>query len=112
MSRLGTERLEIPNGGVYSVILRQNNTATLLPWVRHDVVAPSSLNVFWQIPQYFVITTAEVLFSVSGIAFAYSQVRKSNQFHPLVIGMRTGIYRYMKSKIYVEAYSKRETVLI
>ncbi|OQV15160.1 putative Solute carrier family 15 member 1 [Hypsibius exemplaris] len=70
--RVGRERFEVPNGGVYTLILRGNIHADT-PWTRHDIVAPSSLSVFWQLPQYFVITLAEVLFSVSGLAFAYSQ---------------------------------------
>ena len=37
-------------------------------------VKPSSISMLWQIPQYLTITTGEVLFSITGLEFAYSQV--------------------------------------
>lgn len=37
-------------------------------------IHPWTTSIFLQIPQYFIITTGEVLFSVTGLAFAYSQV--------------------------------------
>ena len=36
--------------------------------------APKNVSVLYQIPQYIVITMAEILFSVSGLQLAYSQV--------------------------------------
>ena len=36
--------------------------------------APLSVSVLYQIPQYIVITTGEILFSISGLQLAYSQV--------------------------------------
>uniref|UniRef100_A0A8C0VB88 Solute carrier family 15 member 1-like n=1 Tax=Cyanistes caeruleus TaxID=156563 RepID=A0A8C0VB88_CYACU len=36
-------------------------------------VAPNTVHMAWQIPQYFLLTCAEVLFSVSGLEFSYSQ---------------------------------------
>ena len=32
------------------------------------------VSILWQIPQYFVITLGEVMFSITGYEFAYSQV--------------------------------------
>ncbi|XP_041822638.1 solute carrier family 15 member 1b [Chelmon rostratus] len=34
---------------------------------------PNSFNMAWQIPQYFLITAGEVVFSVTGLEFSYSQ---------------------------------------
>jgi len=39
-----------------------------------------SISMLWQIPQYLTITAGEVLFSITGLEFAYSQV--SYHFHP------------------------------
>ena len=36
--------------------------------------SPNQVSVFLQIPMYFIITAGEVLFSVNGLDFAYSQV--------------------------------------
>ena len=37
------------------------------------MVQENSVNVLWQLPQFFVITLGEVLFSVTGLEFSYSQ---------------------------------------
>ncbi|NXP34539.1 S15A1 protein, partial [Leiothrix lutea] len=36
-------------------------------------MAPNTVHMAWQIPQYFLLTCAEVLFSVTGLEFSYSQ---------------------------------------
>ena len=36
----------------------------------------NTLSMAWMIPQYVLITVGEVLFSISGLAFAYTQVQK------------------------------------
>lgn len=37
-------------------------------------VEVNTISMAWMIPQYFVVTVGEVLFSITGLAFAYSQV--------------------------------------
>ncbi|NWY41472.1 S15A1 protein, partial [Sylvia atricapilla] len=36
-------------------------------------MAPNTVHMAWQIPQYFLLTCGEVLFSVTGLEFSYSQ---------------------------------------
>ena len=40
-------------------------------------VSPRSISMLWQIPQYVTMTAGEVLFSITGLEFAYSQVSAS-----------------------------------
>uniref|UniRef100_A0A1I7ZFA5 Solute carrier family 15 member 2 n=1 Tax=Steinernema glaseri TaxID=37863 RepID=A0A1I7ZFA5_9BILA len=37
------------------------------------VVRPNEVNILWQVPQFIVITAGEVLFSITGLEFSYSQ---------------------------------------
>ena len=39
-----------------------------------DDAPPHSVSMLWQMPQYFVITTGEILLSTTGLEFSYSQV--------------------------------------
>jgi dipeptide/tripeptide permease len=36
-----------------------------------------SISVLWQLPQYIVLTSAEILFSIQGLAFSYAQAPSS-----------------------------------
>ncbi len=38
------------------------------------MVKPNTLSMFWQLIQYTVITSGEIMFCVTGLEFAYSQV--------------------------------------
>jgi dipeptide/tripeptide permease len=38
---------------------------------------PNHVSVLWQVPQYLVVTTAEVLVSVTGLEFAYTQAPRT-----------------------------------
>lgn len=39
----------------------------------HTVVRANTISMLWQLPQFFIITLGEVLFSVTGLEFSYSQ---------------------------------------
>jgi POT family proton-dependent oligopeptide transporter len=38
---------------------------------------PNSLNILWQVPQYVVLTLGEVMFSVTGLQFSFTQAPES-----------------------------------
>lgn len=43
----------------------------------HTVSAPNSLSMLWLIPQYVIMTLGEVMYSVTGLEFSYSQAPES-----------------------------------
>lgn len=45
--------------------------------LRIEAAGPGEVGVAWQIAQYWVITTAEVLVSITGLEFAYTQAPRS-----------------------------------
>ncbi|KAF5890554.1 solute carrier family 15 member 1-like, partial [Clarias magur] len=40
-------------------------------------IKPNAIHMAWQIPQYFLMTCGEVVFSVTGLEFSYSQAPKN-----------------------------------
>jgi solute carrier family 15 oligopeptide transporter 1 len=45
-----------------------------------EVTPYSSVHMMWLLPQYFIITAGEVMFSVTGLQFSFTQVV------PIVVG--------------------------
>nr|XP_023020022.1 peptide transporter family 1-like [Leptinotarsa decemlineata] len=41
------------------------------------VTEPNSVHMLWLLPQYFIITGAEIMFSITGLEFSYSQAPSS-----------------------------------
>ncbi|KAK4321645.1 hypothetical protein Pmani_007570 [Petrolisthes manimaculis] len=66
----GDELGEAPvrQDGVYDVVLTDTLEVHVFP-----MTAPAGVHMFWLLPQYLLITIGEVLFSVSGMDFAYSE---------------------------------------
>ncbi|XP_051782237.1 solute carrier family 15 member 1-like isoform X2 [Erpetoichthys calabaricus] len=61
-------------GSSYTIVIKEicaQNTALNLMYVE-DIQA-NTIHMAWQIPQYFLITSGEVVFSVTGLEFSYSQ---------------------------------------
>jgi dipeptide/tripeptide permease len=42
--------------------------------MQYAVTADNAVSILWQIPQIVVITAAEILFSITGLEFSYTQV--------------------------------------
>ena len=61
--------VDIRQDGVYDVILPAASSNVTM----FAMTAPSNIHVLWSIPQYLVMTIGEVLFSVSGMDFAYTE---------------------------------------
>ena len=56
-------------------VFQENNI--IVPHKMEDVKA-NNVHIAWQIPQYVLITAGEVLFSITGLEFSYSQVSTGN----------------------------------
>ncbi|KAJ8012718.1 hypothetical protein DPEC_G00045800 [Dallia pectoralis] len=63
-------------GSSYTLLIPSNFTWGSTCWEKISAVEdiqPNSFHMGWQIPQYFLITCGEVVFSVTGLEFSYSQ---------------------------------------
>ncbi|XP_074032363.1 peptide transporter family 1 isoform X2 [Leptinotarsa decemlineata] len=58
-------------GGIYTVMLSDNHSKVI------TVTEPNSVHMLWLLPQYFIITGAEIMFSITGLEFSYSQAPSS-----------------------------------
>ncbi|NWW01067.1 S15A1 protein, partial [Oreocharis arfaki] len=59
-------------GSAYTISV-DNCTDDKLNVTYFEDIAPNTVHMAWQIPQYFLLTCGEVVFSVTGLAFSYSQ---------------------------------------
>ena len=42
-----------------------------------EVASPNSMHMLWLLPQYFVLTAGEVLFSITSLSFSFTQAPES-----------------------------------
>ncbi|KAG5684395.1 hypothetical protein PVAND_013630 [Polypedilum vanderplanki] len=67
--------IEVQLGGVYTIVISQTKDNINLKL--HEITSPNTVHMLWLIPQYVIMTGAEVMFSVTGLKFAYSQAPAS-----------------------------------
>lgn len=59
-------------GGVYTIVISSASVDSIGLKI-HQITSPNTVHMLWLIPQYVFITAGEVMFSVTGLEFAYSQ---------------------------------------
>ncbi|XP_010127139.1 PREDICTED: solute carrier family 15 member 1-like, partial [Chlamydotis macqueenii] len=59
-------------GSAYTIVINACSGDVLDVTYSEDI-PPNTVHMAWQIPQYFILTCAEVVFSVTGLEFSYSQ---------------------------------------
>lgn len=64
-------------GGVYNLVVAKNPETHILGLTSFVLTDPNSIHILWLIPQYFVITASEIMISVTGLEFSYSQAPDS-----------------------------------
>ncbi|GFV50146.1 hypothetical protein TNCV_87791 [Trichonephila clavipes] len=65
--------LKFETGGSYTVFVHQNTFTKMSLVSVVTTVTPTSISILWQIPQIIIITIGEIMFSITGLAFSYSQ---------------------------------------
>lgn len=60
-------------GGVYVLCLRER-LGRLDAAVLHAPNPPNELHLAWIVPQYLLVSIAEIMFAVSGLEFSFTQV--------------------------------------
>ncbi|XP_076272378.1 peptide transporter family 1 isoform X2 [Rhynchophorus ferrugineus] len=66
--KLGDTQFDVDLGGTYTITIDKNNDVKV-----RTITKPNSVHILWLLPQYFVITAAEIMFSITGLEFSYSQ---------------------------------------
>ncbi|NXI92915.1 S15A1 protein, partial [Psophia crepitans] len=59
-------------GSAYTIVIN-GCSGNILDVTYFEDIPPNTVHMAWQIPQYFILTCAEVVFSVTGLEFSYSQ---------------------------------------
>ena len=75
------EEFLIEQGGVYNMLVTRDLENNKMRVNMFTLTTPNSIHILWQFPQYFVITASEVMFSVTGLEFSYSQVSTNQIEH-------------------------------
>ncbi|GFY46597.1 solute carrier family 15 member 2 [Trichonephila inaurata madagascariensis] len=70
-------KFDVDTGGSYTVFILQKEARNITAMNTLITVSPNSIHRLWQIPQYIVMTAGEVMFSITGLDFSYSQAPSS-----------------------------------
>lgn len=77
--KLLEKKVSFKLGGVYTVVGSDVPVATPTPIIGRTITVtqPNKLHMALMLPQYIILTMAEVMFSVTGLQFAFTQAPES-----------------------------------
>lgn len=73
---IALSHLQIKAGAVYTVNLFGNSASVYAAGV-HQITPANTIHILWLLPQYIIITMGEVMFSVTGLEFSFTQAPAS-----------------------------------
>uniref|UniRef100_A0A663N5Y9 Solute carrier family 15 member 2 n=1 Tax=Athene cunicularia TaxID=194338 RepID=A0A663N5Y9_ATHCN len=59
-------------GASYTIVITNVSGGAVKTWKSEDIKS-NNVHMAWQLPQYLLISAGEVMFSITGLAFSYSQ---------------------------------------
>jgi dipeptide/tripeptide permease len=77
LDRRGTPLKPLARMAIGMFLAALSFVAVALLQARIDAAPPKSLHVLWQVIPYLIVTVSEVLVSVTGLAFAYTQAPRA-----------------------------------
>ncbi|XP_046387900.1 solute carrier family 15 member 2-like [Ischnura elegans] len=72
---LNIGNLLISQGGVYALLVRENGNSYEIEL--EEITPFNNIHMMWLVPQYAVITAGEIMFSITGLEFAFTQAPAS-----------------------------------
>ncbi|KAG8232131.1 hypothetical protein J437_LFUL012140 [Ladona fulva] len=66
----------LPVGGVYTLMVIQKENGDFESKLV-EVTVPNTVHMMWLLPQYIVITAGEIMFSITGLEFSFTQAPSS-----------------------------------
>ena len=71
--------INLPQGGVHTFVINGDSAGDSQDpeFLDFLLTEENSVHMLWLVPQYFVITVGEIMFSITALEFSYSQVSYS-----------------------------------
>ncbi|XP_055924152.1 solute carrier family 15 member 1-like isoform X2 [Argiope bruennichi] len=69
--------IDLKSGGIYIGVIYQSSSPNISNFMVISMVEPNTVSILWQIPSYVILTTGEIMFSITGLEFSYSQAPQS-----------------------------------
>ena len=69
--------MTVDQGGVYSLLVTKDPLTQKVRILSHMLTTPNIVHMLCLLPQIIIITVGEIMFSITGIEFAYSQAPAS-----------------------------------